>query len=94
VRVWSILAHDSGMVSIVPHGPGLPEIPFGFIKDSGFSGEGPGQALAAFFANKPVVLLDACGGAKIDLEKKSRSSFATDRKVFPQALYNNFKWLR
>jgi hypothetical protein len=26
------------MVSIVPHGPGLPEIPFGFIKDSGFGG--------------------------------------------------------
>jgi hypothetical protein len=85
VRVWSILAHESGMVSIVPHGPGLPEIPSGFIKDSGFGGEGGAQALAAFFATKSVALLAARGGAKIDLEKKSRSSFATNRKVLLRA---------
>jgi succinate-semialdehyde dehydrogenase/glutarate-semialdehyde dehydrogenase len=47
-------AVESGMVSINHIGLGLPEIPFGGIKDSGFGSEGGAEALEAFFNTKLV----------------------------------------
>jgi len=47
-------AVESGMVSINHAGLGLPEIPFGGIKDSGFGSEGGAEALEAFFNTKLV----------------------------------------
>ncbi|WP_210254871.1 NAD-dependent succinate-semialdehyde dehydrogenase [Methylocapsa sp. S129] len=47
-------AIESGMVSINHLGLGLPEIPFGGIKDSGFGSEGGAEALEAFFNTKLV----------------------------------------
>jgi succinate-semialdehyde dehydrogenase / glutarate-semialdehyde dehydrogenase len=52
-------AVESGMVSINHLGLGLPEIPFGGIKDSGFGSEGGAEALEAFFNNKLVTLLES-----------------------------------
>ena len=51
-------AVESGMVSINHLGLGLPEIPFGGIKDSGFGSEGGAEALEAFFNSKLVTLLE------------------------------------
>jgi succinate-semialdehyde dehydrogenase/glutarate-semialdehyde dehydrogenase len=50
---------ESGMVSINHLGLGLPEVPFGGVKDSGFGSEGGAEALEAFFNTKLVTLLDA-----------------------------------
>jgi succinate-semialdehyde dehydrogenase/glutarate-semialdehyde dehydrogenase len=52
-------AIESGMVSINHIGLGLPEIPFGGIKDSGFGSEGGAEALEAFFNTKLVTQLEA-----------------------------------
>ena len=51
-------AVESGMVSINHMGLGLPEIPFGGIKDSGFGSEGGAEALEAFFNTKLVTQLE------------------------------------
>jgi succinate-semialdehyde dehydrogenase/glutarate-semialdehyde dehydrogenase len=51
-------AVESGMVSINHLGLGLPEIPFGGIKDSGFGSEGGAEALEAFFNTKLVTQLE------------------------------------
>ena len=45
---------ESGMISINHNGLGLPETPFGGIKDSGHGSEGGLEALAAFMAPKFV----------------------------------------
>ncbi|HEY1722047.1 MAG TPA: NAD-dependent succinate-semialdehyde dehydrogenase [Magnetospirillaceae bacterium] len=45
---------ESGMVSINHQGLGLPEIPFGGIKDSGFGSEGGAEALEAFLNTKLI----------------------------------------
>jgi succinate-semialdehyde dehydrogenase/glutarate-semialdehyde dehydrogenase len=42
-------AVESGMITINHLGLGLPEVPFGGIKDSGFGSEGGSEALEAFF---------------------------------------------
>jgi len=47
-------AIESGMVSINHHGLGLPEVPFGGIKDSGFGSEGGTEALEAYLNTKFV----------------------------------------
>jgi succinate-semialdehyde dehydrogenase / glutarate-semialdehyde dehydrogenase len=47
---------ESGMVTINHLGLGLPEIPFGGIKDSGYGSEGGAEALEAFFNTKLVTL--------------------------------------
>jgi succinate-semialdehyde dehydrogenase/glutarate-semialdehyde dehydrogenase len=52
-------AVESGMISINHLGLGLPEIPFGGIKDSGFGSEGGAEALEAFFNSKLVTLLES-----------------------------------
>ena len=41
-------AVESGMVSINHHGLGLPEVPFGGVKDSGYGSEGGSNALDAY----------------------------------------------
>ena len=45
---------QSGMVSINHHGLGLPEVPFGGIKDSGYGSEGGADAIDAYFNTKYV----------------------------------------
>ncbi|MFM0015906.1 NAD-dependent succinate-semialdehyde dehydrogenase [Paraburkholderia sediminicola] len=45
---------ESGMVSINHHGLGLPEAPFGGIKDSGYGSEGGTEALEAYLNTKFV----------------------------------------
>jgi succinate-semialdehyde dehydrogenase/glutarate-semialdehyde dehydrogenase len=50
---------ESGMVSINHMGIGLPEVPHGGIKDSGFGSEGGAEALEGFFNNKLVTQLAA-----------------------------------
>jgi succinate-semialdehyde dehydrogenase/glutarate-semialdehyde dehydrogenase len=52
-------AVEIGMISINHLGLGLPEIPFGGIKDSGFGSEGGAEALEAFFNSKLVTLLES-----------------------------------
>ena len=47
-------AIESGMVSINHHGLGLPEAPFGGIKDSGYGSEGGTEALEAYLNTKLV----------------------------------------
>jgi succinate-semialdehyde dehydrogenase/glutarate-semialdehyde dehydrogenase len=42
------------MVSINHHGLGLPEAPFGGIKDSGYGSEGGTEALEAYLNTKFV----------------------------------------
>lgn len=50
------IAHDvqSGMMSINHHGLGLPETPFGGIKDSGYGSEGGADAIEAYLNTKYV----------------------------------------
>ena len=43
---------DSGMVSINHFGLGLPETPFGGIKESGYGREGGSETLDAYFATR------------------------------------------
>ncbi len=45
---------DAGMVSINHHNLGLPEVPFGGIRDSGHGNEGGGEALNAYLVDKYV----------------------------------------
>jgi succinate-semialdehyde dehydrogenase/glutarate-semialdehyde dehydrogenase len=45
---------QSGMLSINHHGLGLPEVPFGGVKDSGYGSEGGAEALEGYLATKFV----------------------------------------
>jgi succinate-semialdehyde dehydrogenase / glutarate-semialdehyde dehydrogenase len=45
---------ESGMVSINHHGLGLPETPFGGVKDSGYGSEGGSEAMEAYLVSKFV----------------------------------------
>jgi succinate-semialdehyde dehydrogenase/glutarate-semialdehyde dehydrogenase len=45
---------ESGMVSINHHGVGLPETPFGGVKDSGYGSEGGLEAMEAYLNTKFV----------------------------------------
>ena len=45
---------QSGMVSINHHGLGLPELPFGGIKDSGYGSEGGVEAMEAYLNSKII----------------------------------------
>ncbi|TXL70633.1 NAD-dependent succinate-semialdehyde dehydrogenase [Vineibacter terrae] len=45
---------QSGMISINHHGLGLPETPFGGVKDSGYGSEGGSEALDGYLATKLV----------------------------------------
>ncbi len=45
---------ECGMVSINHHGLGLPELPFGGVKDSGYGSEGGPEALEGYLATKIV----------------------------------------
>ncbi len=45
-------AFESGMVSINHHGLGLPEVPFGGVKDSGYGSEGGSEAIEAYLNTK------------------------------------------
>ncbi len=45
---------ESGMVSINHHGLGMPEIPFGGVKDSGYGSEGGTEALESYLNTKIV----------------------------------------
>lgn len=47
-------AVEAGMISINHHGLGLPELPFGGIKDSGYGTEGGSAALEAYFNSKLI----------------------------------------
>jgi succinate-semialdehyde dehydrogenase/glutarate-semialdehyde dehydrogenase len=47
-------AVESGMISINHHGIGLPEVPFGGIKDSGYGSEGGSNAIEAYLNFKFV----------------------------------------
>ena len=47
-------AFESGMVSINHHGLGMPEIPFGGVKDSGYGSEGGTEALESYLNTKIV----------------------------------------
>jgi succinate-semialdehyde dehydrogenase / glutarate-semialdehyde dehydrogenase len=47
-------AVESGMISINHHGLGLPEVPFGGIKDSGYGSEGGSNAIEAYLNFKFV----------------------------------------
>jgi succinate-semialdehyde dehydrogenase/glutarate-semialdehyde dehydrogenase len=45
---------ESGMVSINHHGMGLPELPFGGVKDSGYGSEGGLEAMEGYLVTKLV----------------------------------------
>lgn len=45
---------EAGMMSINHHGLGLPEIPFGGVKDSGYGSEGGLEALEGYLVTKTV----------------------------------------
>ncbi|WP_442581636.1 NAD-dependent succinate-semialdehyde dehydrogenase [Mesorhizobium sp. ASY16-5R] len=47
-------AVESGMVSINHHGLGLPETPFGGVKDSGYGSEGGTEAMEGYLVSKFV----------------------------------------
>ena len=47
-------ALESGMVSINHHGLGMPEIPFGGVKDSGYGSEGGAEAIESYLNIKVV----------------------------------------
>jgi succinate-semialdehyde dehydrogenase/glutarate-semialdehyde dehydrogenase len=47
-------AIEAGMLSINHHGLGLPELPFGGIKDSGYGTEGGSAALDAYLNAKLI----------------------------------------
>ena len=51
---WVAAAIESGMVSINHHGLGLPELPFGGIKESGHGAEGGIDALNDYQVTKAV----------------------------------------
>lgn len=57
-RTGQALSHDieSGMVSINHQGIGLPELPFGGIKDSGYGSEGGTEALEAYLDTRLVTV--------------------------------------
>jgi succinate-semialdehyde dehydrogenase/glutarate-semialdehyde dehydrogenase len=50
---------ESGMVSINHHGLGLPETPFGGVKDSGYGSEGGAEGIEPYLNVKFVSQLDA-----------------------------------
>jgi succinate-semialdehyde dehydrogenase/glutarate-semialdehyde dehydrogenase len=45
---------ESGMLSVNHHGLGLPETPFGGVKESGYGSEGGSEAVEAYLATKFV----------------------------------------
>jgi succinate-semialdehyde dehydrogenase / glutarate-semialdehyde dehydrogenase len=45
---------ESGMISINHQGLGLPEVPFGGVKDSGYGSEGGSEAIEAYLNTKLV----------------------------------------
>ncbi|WP_133646760.1 NAD-dependent succinate-semialdehyde dehydrogenase [Paraburkholderia flava] len=45
---------ESGMISVNHHGLGLPETPFGGVKDSGYGSEGGTEAMEAYLVTKFV----------------------------------------
>ena len=45
---------ESGMVSINHHGLGIPETPFGGVKESGYGSEGGSEAMEAYLVTKFV----------------------------------------
>jgi succinate-semialdehyde dehydrogenase/glutarate-semialdehyde dehydrogenase len=47
-------AVESGMMSINHHGLGMPEIPFGGVKDSGYGSEGGAEAIESYLNFKVV----------------------------------------
>jgi succinate-semialdehyde dehydrogenase/glutarate-semialdehyde dehydrogenase len=47
-------AVESGMMSINHHGLGMPETPFGGVKDSGYGSEGGTEAIEAYLNPKFV----------------------------------------
>src|SRR5690606_25876758 len=47
-------ALEAGMVSINHHGLGLPETPFGGVKDSGYGSEGGAEAIEPYLISKFV----------------------------------------
>ncbi len=47
-------AVEAGMVSINHHGLGLPETPFGGVKDSGYGSEGGSEAMEPYLVSKFV----------------------------------------
>jgi succinate-semialdehyde dehydrogenase/glutarate-semialdehyde dehydrogenase len=47
-------AVESGMISINHQGLGLPEVPFGGVKDSGYGSEGGSEAIEAYLNTKLV----------------------------------------
>ena len=49
---------ESGMLTMNHLGLGLPEVPFGGIKDSGYGSEGGSEAIEAYFNTKFVSQLD------------------------------------
>ena len=48
---------ESGMVAINHHGFGLPELPFGGVKDSGYGRENGSEALEAYLQTKIITQL-------------------------------------
>ncbi|WP_342643651.1 NAD-dependent succinate-semialdehyde dehydrogenase [Rhodoligotrophos ferricapiens] len=49
---------EAGMISINHHGLGLPEVPFGGIRDSGHGNEGGAEALDAYLVSKYITHYD------------------------------------
>ncbi|WP_024904379.1 NAD-dependent succinate-semialdehyde dehydrogenase [Robbsia andropogonis] len=45
---------ESGMISINQHSLGMPEVPFGGIKDSGYGSEGGQEAMEAYLTTKHI----------------------------------------
>ncbi len=45
---------ESGMISINQHGLGMPETPFGGVKDSGYGSEGGQEAMEAYLITKHI----------------------------------------
>ena len=50
---------ESGMVAINHHGLGMPETPFGGVKDSGYGSEGGSEAIDAYLVTKFVTQANA-----------------------------------
>ena len=53
-RALAASAIETGMLSVNHYGLGLPELPFGGVKDSGFGSEGGPEAVEAYLATKLV----------------------------------------
>jgi len=49
-------AIQSGMVSINHHGLGLPELPFGGVRDSGYGSEGGTEAIDSYVNTKLITI--------------------------------------